>query len=255
MKKLKIILALVIAVFMSINSPKSSNAGRSCEVRKTETPELISAINIAKKMRAMLDRGTSNYALIARQGSDMTKYGIKYTHLGIARKRPEKNTWEVVQMLNQCGSKQSGLFVHGLANFMLDDLYTHDVIIAPLSPKLSTSLTKILDDKAPLQIFEPRYSMISYPGLSSKYQNSNQWILETLTQAQALNAGTIIRDRTPSRDYYLSRRFKGTNIRISSLKRSWPRCFHQIFSSMTTQPAAANGDYTKSSPSIVLSNT
>lgn len=198
-------------------------AGNSCREHQSTVLEFRSAVEMASRLRAALNRTGDRVALVARVGSDISAYGLKYTHLGIARKRTRDGEWEVVQQLNPCGTATSILRVHGLANFMLDDLHTHDIRVIRLNRGLVFALNQVLAGSLPLKVYEPRYNMISYPGLPALYQNSNQWILEIIVMAQALSENRIIETREETHRHYRAAGFKGSSIRISALRRAFAR--------------------------------
>jgi hypothetical protein len=59
----------------------------------------------------MAQRDGSRVLLIARAGQDLSKYGLRYSHLGIAYRDDAalggRGAWRVVHKLNQCGSSRS----------------------------------------------------------------------------------------------------------------------------------------------------
>ncbi len=213
--------ALVLLALSLIGSAAApAFAGASCRDRKVSVVEMQSAIDVAQRTREYLNRSGGSVALIARVGSDISDYGLKYTHMGLARKRASDGEWVVVQQLNPCASDGSKLYMHGLANFMLDDLLTHDVLLVTLKPNLQESIQEAFRRDLPLRIYDPNYSMISYPGLPPKYQNSNQWVLEILAQAQANLKGETLLDRNATHTFYRRNGFQGSVVRISNLRRA-----------------------------------
>lgn len=198
-------------------------AGNSCREHNPSIAEFRSAVETAERLRTDLNRSGDTVALVARVGSDISAHGLKYTHLGIARKAGRAGEWEVVQQLNPCGTATSILRIHGLANFMLDDLHTHDVRVLRLKADLASAIDRVLAGTAPLKIHEPRYSMISYPGFPARYQNSNQWILEVIVMAQAHLENRVIETREGTHRYYLDAGFKGSTIHIPALRRMLAR--------------------------------
>lgn len=200
--------------------PLPAQAGRSCIAHEITVTELQSALTVAGEARHMLNAGRSHVALIARVGNDIAEYGLKYTHVGFARKRARDGEWIVVHQLNPCASAHSGLFVQGLGTFMLDDLFTHEVLIVTLDESLETNLEAILATDAPLRLYDPAYSMISYPGLPVKYQNSNEWLLELVALAQARRDGTLLQTREDAHRFFLAKGYSGSVIHVSPFRQA-----------------------------------
>lgn len=216
-------LAPLYAALICLAGVTPAGAGQSCIAHDVAVAELRSAIDVADKIETALERSGSNFALIARVGNDISKYGLRYTHVGFARKRARDREWVVVHQLNPCASAQSGLFVQGLGTFMLDDLFTHEILLVTLKNPLDESLDAIFSADAPRRLYDPQYSMISYPGTPVRYQNSNEWLLELIALAQAKLENIELHTRDDAHRYYRSRGFKGSVIHISPLRRSLAR--------------------------------
>jgi hypothetical protein len=92
--------------------------------------------------------------------------------------------WTVVHELNDCGSDRSALFDEGMGNFFLTDLYRYRAQIVVPGPALQARLLQRMSPQAERRLHEPHYNMLSYV-YSTRYQNSNQWILEMLAAAGA----------------------------------------------------------------------
>jgi len=212
--------SLILTFVVQITSVQ---AGGGCRQHKATVVEFSSSMDTAQELRTTLNRTGDNVVLLARVGSDISQYGLTYTHVGIARKRQQSQEWEVVHQLNPCSSDTSVLRVNGLANFMLDDLYTHDIQVIRLGGELAQELGYVLKGDGPRKVYEPRYSMISYPGLPAKYQNSNQWVLELITLAQARLENQTLTNRQQTHKYYLRQGFKGSPIHLSALRRAFVR--------------------------------
>lgn len=216
-------LAPLYAALICLAGALPAGAGQSCIAHDVAVAELQSAIDVAGKVENTLERSDSNFALIARVGNDISKYGLKYTHVGFAKKRARDGAWVVVHQLNPCASAYSGLFVQGLGTFMLDDLYTHDILLVTLKSPLDENLETVFSADAPRRLYDPQYSMISYPGTPARYQNSNEWLLELLALAQAQAEDIDLHTRDDAHRYYLENGYKGSVIHISPLRRAFAR--------------------------------
>jgi hypothetical protein len=73
----------------------------------------------------------------------------------------------------------------GLGEFFLDDLCEYQAGVAVPSPAAQARLLPLLRDnpRATRRLHEPSYNMLAYPW-ATRYQQSNQWAIETLASAQ-----------------------------------------------------------------------
>ena len=121
----------------------------------------------------------------------------------------------MLHKLNQCGSSVGSIYRQGLGEFFLDDLWRHEAAWAVPVPALQAPLHALLTDRARGVALHTRdYNMVSYPW-STRYQQSNQWALETL--AAAAEPGVTTREQAQA---WL--RFKGyepTTLRLGAMTR------------------------------------
>ena len=104
-------------------------AGRSCEPRPLTPQSMERGLALAARSAAALDASGARVVVLARAGQDLSKYGLRYSHLGFAYRAQDAQgqpVWRVVHKLNQCGSDRSTLYRQGLAEFFGDGLYLHD---------------------------------------------------------------------------------------------------------------------------------
>ncbi len=198
-------------------------AGQNCEPRKPSVDsirrDLALAASVAEQLDEMARREGTQVVLIARAGQDLSQYGLRYSHLGIAYRDDAalggRGAWRVVHKLNQCGSSRSTLYRQGLAEFFGDGLYMHEAGVVVLKPGLATRLTEQLkDDTILTMLHEPRYNMLAYPW-SGPYQQSNQWAIETL----AMLADPAVASRAAARSWLQAHDYRPTTLQISSLTR------------------------------------
>lgn len=148
-------------------------------------------------------------AVLARGGQDLSRYGLKHSHLAFAM-RDDDGIWRVRHLLNRCKSDASQLYVEGLSNFVGESAVSHALRIGVLKPALQQRLQALLSDAGELahRLHETRYSMVAYP-FSTDYQNSNQWVLEVLAAALAADAQppTVIGDRRAAQAWLQAARY------------------------------------------------
>lgn len=153
-------------------------AGTSCEPKKTDVATFVKAMTLAERTMTALDKSGAQVALIARAGQDLSKYGLRYSHMGYVWRDHPQGRWLVVHELNRCGTAQSALFDEGLGNFFLDDMHAYETRIVVPSPLVQQRIAAMLASTTPLRLHDERYNMLAFP-YSTNYQNSNQWLLET----------------------------------------------------------------------------
>ncbi|WP_244269649.1 DUF2145 domain-containing protein [Chromobacterium haemolyticum] len=148
--------------------PQAALAGRSCE-EQTITPATFGkAMAAAEQLRQKLDASGGDVAVIGRVGQDLSRFKLRYTHVGIAYRQAE-GRWRVAHLLNDCGSASSDLWYEGLGNFFLDDMHSFE----------SVALLR--------ELHTPQYSLLAYP-FATRYENSNTWVLETLAASASQEA-------------------------------------------------------------------
>ena len=175
---------------LSIIVTVSVQAGTACQPQVVSGAQFDKAIQAATAMHHTLHQSSASVALLARVGADLSNYGLRYSHFGIAVRDDEQQRWLITHLLNHCGSPHSALFRQGLLNFFLDDLYAYDAWLIIPSVSLQQRLAAMLQQPIAQQLHQKNYSSIANPYRLS-YQNSNQWGLELLAAAQA-KAGMIV---------------------------------------------------------------
>lgn len=167
------------------------HAGRSCEQRLPEASAVQRSIELAERTRQALDATGAGVVVLARAGQGLGRWGLQWSHLGLAYKDPfAGGAWRVVHQLNQCGSARADLCRQGLAEFFLDGLWQHRAALAPLSPAAQRQLMAVLDDNRRVtRLHAAPYSMVACPW-SQRYQQSNQRAIETIAMAHEPAAAT-----------------------------------------------------------------
>ena len=200
-----------------------AHAGRTCEETMMTAVSLGHALDAGQRLRETLDATGSDVALIARQGQDLSKYQLKYSHAGLAWRAAPDQPWRVYELLNDCGTADSALWVDGLGNFFLDDPFSYDALVMVPPPAIAQRLTLALADTAGLhRLHGRRYNMVAYP-FSNKYQNSNQWVLEVLAYASASEGR--VRTRDEAQEWLKTAGYQPTEMRVGTLTRLGGRMF------------------------------
>jgi hypothetical protein len=198
--------------------PSLATAGQNCDAKPMQLKRFDTALNLAAATERQLNADNVKVVLLARAGTDLTEYKLEYSHLGFAYKLPD-NTWRVLHKLNECGTAVSGIFKHGLAEFYADDLFQPIGAYVSFKPEIEAKLLpKLLNWQGSDPIFAAPYSMVSY-AWGQKYQQSNQWAIETM----ASTLGNNINTRQQAQDWLRSNGYQPSKLTIRALKRAGAR--------------------------------
>ena len=203
-------------------APLLAQAGQPCENKPLAPHEIVLSMDLAQRTVAALDASGAQVALVSRAGQDLSKYGLRYSHMGIVVRDHPAGRWTVVHALNDCGTAVSGLYNEGMGNFFLTDLYRLEAQLVIPGHETQAKLAKLVATRTPLRLHEPRYNMLSYV-YSTQYQNSNQWVLETI--AAALAPGGQVETRAEAQSWLRSRGFQPPTIEIPAAVRLGARMF------------------------------
>ena len=174
--------AAAALAIVALTTANLAHAGRNCDGKLPTSQSVIKGIGLSEKVLAALDKSGAKVVILARAGSDLTKYNLRYSHLGYVYKSPE-GTWRVLHKLNECGTAVSGIFKQGLGEFFLDDLFQYEAAWVVPAPAVQDALLATLLDKTKYgPMHNNQYSMVSY-AWGQKYQQSNQWANEVLAAA------------------------------------------------------------------------
>lgn len=222
--------ALALLGLLGLQSLHGAQAGRGCDEKQLSGSDLISAMTLAGKTRQTLEASGAQVALIARVGQDLSKYRLRYSHMAFVWRDHPQGRWLVVHELNHCGTAESALYDEGLGNFFMDDLFAFETKIIIPGAESQARLANVLASGLPLQLHSGHYNMLAHP-FSTRYQNSNQWVLEVLAAAQVAGAAGPAGDPRPGFDRaaaqaWLRRAgFRATTLHLSTMTRLGARMF------------------------------
>lgn len=207
--------AVAVALAAGLLGAGAARAGRPCETRPPSVESLRQALELALRTARWLDDSGASVVVIARRGQNLDAYGVRWSHLGYAVRDESARAWRVVHKLNQCGTAESALYRQGLAEFFADDLYRFEAALVVPAPAVQQALRPLLlDDARIATLHARRYSMVAYPW-ATRYQQSNQWALETL----ALALEPAAADRSRAQAWLQFKGYEPTVLRIDPLKR------------------------------------
>ena len=216
----KLIRVLWIVLILCV---PAAHAGRPCVEVQPEARTTMRAMELAYKTRTVLDTSNAQVALIARVGQDLSKYHLRYSHIGYVWRDHPNGRWLVVHQLNHCGTAESALYNEGLGNFFLDDLFAFEALILIPAPETQQRLAQLLTSEMPKRLYSPRYNMVAY-AFSTMYQNSNQWALEMLAAASATD--TLIDQREQAQAWLKLVGYRPSTVSIPAMTRLGGRMFH-----------------------------
>ena len=207
-----------IAVAALLFSTSAAQAGQTCENKPLTAHSITSAMNLAQRTAAALDaefeRSGARVVVLARAGQDLSQYRLRYSHLGWAYKTAE-GPWRVLHKLNACGTDSAALFRQGLGEFFMDNPWRYQAAWAVVAPALQEPMFSLLTDpQRSVRLNTRAYSLVSYPW-NTRYQQSNQWALETF--AMASEPG--IANRQQAQAWLQFKGYQPTVLRIGALSR------------------------------------
>lgn len=144
-------------------------------------------LRFAAVVRETLAGTGAEVALVSRSGTDLSRFGLRYSHAGVALADGLGTPWAVRQLYYACAEGAPRLFDQGLAGFVAgsDDANLGYVRLLLLPPEAAAPLATAARNKAlALGLLNARYSANAYP-FSTSYQNCNQWVAELIAAATA----------------------------------------------------------------------
>lgn len=200
---------------LALIAAQPAQAGRSCEARLPEAANVQRSLELAASTSRALDATGAQVVVLARAGQDLSRWGLRWSHLGFAYKDEAAGAWRVVHKLNHCGAADAALYRQGLAEFFLDDPFEYRAAYAVLTSELQSRLLPLLrDDTRAARLHIASYNMLAYPW-ATQFQQSNQWTIETL--AMAADEGATSRERAQA--WLKFKGYEPTELRISTLTR------------------------------------
>lgn len=193
-------------------------AGRSCEARKLSAAQVERSLQLAERAFNQLQASGDQVVFLARAGQDLSRYKLRYSHLGIAylaRDAQGQPVWRVLHKLNHCGTAHAALYRQGLGDFFLDDLWRLEAAwVVPAREVQDRLLVLLRDERRAIALNHRPYSIVSY-AWGRTYQQSNQWAIETL--AMAMEPGIATREAAQA--WLMFKGYQPTALQIGPLTR------------------------------------
>lgn len=195
-------LALLLLAAVFVTTPAHATSLRFCG----QSPAITAAeqsrlLRVTAVVRELLHESGSTVALISRAGQQqLTRFGQRYSHMGVALAASPNTPWSVRQLYYDCDASQARLFDEGLAGFLmgLDNPRQGFISLVFLPREAGAALeARALDQPHALALLGSAYSANAYP-FDTRFQNCNQWVAELLATAWgALPAGEVAAGASP----------------------------------------------------------
>lgn len=231
--RLKLLVAVLGAFWLTaVATPAWS--GQACAEKPATAEGSTKSARLSTQVREMLDGQKHSFALVARAGVNLSEFGLHHSHVGVAWRDHPRGRWYTFHLLNRCGTDQSELVEQSLEDFYNVELHDYEALIAAPSFPMQIRLQKAFFSPIAQTLHEREYNMIAHP-FSTKYQNSNQWVLEVM--ASALAPMGYVGSRLSAQDWLKSNGFVPSMIPIGAGKRAGARLFspHVRFSDHTDE--------------------
>lgn len=217
--RLRSVASAALAALFSMSTP----AGQSCNETLMSPEALTRTLATAQHVVAELDKLPVDAALLARVGQNLSSYGLKYSHVGFVYRSAPGAPWRIAHLLNSCGTAQSDLWYEGVGNFFLGDMVSYDALVmVPPKPVADALVRQLQDGPAMRAVHDPAYSLAAYP-FSTRYQNSNTWVLETLASVESKDVK--IRNREQAQSWLKLARYQPSEMHVAPLTRLGGRMF------------------------------
>jgi hypothetical protein len=174
-------------------------------------------LRFAGAVKAELERSGGDVAIVARAGLDLSRFGLLYSHAGIALRENPVGPWAVRQLYYACDQSRPRLFDQGMSGFALGaETPGHNRVSLLLPPAAAAAplARTALDKRLGLSLLAGDYSANAY-AFGTRYQNCNQWVAELLASAW----GRLPDDgdpRTQAQSWLRARGYTAGPVRIPS---------------------------------------
>jgi len=213
---------VLLALLLAPIHAQAQSSGGGCKPRSPSVEMQAAMYDLTVLLTERLDALPEVDVLIAaRSGQDLSRYGLRHSHLAFLL-RDGSGAWQAIHLLNRCKSKTSALYREGVVNFIGESAaHANGVRLGIPVRSLRDSIARLLAEPADQAraLHQPRYSAVAYPW-RTRYQNSNQWILEVTAAAMAQqHDGTVLDRREASTAWLQQQGYVPSRLHLSIGKR------------------------------------
>ncbi|MBX3607113.1 MAG: DUF2145 domain-containing protein [Piscinibacter sp.] len=178
--------AAALGLALAAALPAQAGLPRLCDLRGgLSAAQQDRLLQVAALARQELQASGARVALIARSGTDLSRFGIRYSHAGLALAANPNAPWSVRQLYFDCDGGRPQLYDQGIAGFLLGTDRPQrgyvSLLLLPAEPGAALEAAA-LDPARALRLLAADYSANAYP-FSLRYQNCNQWVAELMASA------------------------------------------------------------------------
>ncbi|TAK97728.1 MAG: DUF2145 domain-containing protein [Aquabacterium sp.] len=175
-------------------------------------------------IKRSLDQSGHSVALVARSGLDLGRFGIRYSHAGIALARSENAPWSVRQLYYACDEGKPRVYDQGISGFLLgtDNPAIGYLSVVLLPDEQARPLEQAaLDKRQALRVLGSQYSANAY-AFDVRYQNCNQWVMELLAAAWGGVSGADgLDERRAAQDWLQAQAYEPSVVDVGSAWLMW----------------------------------
>jgi hypothetical protein len=163
-----------------------ASPGPFCDASSKPSPtQLDRLLQVANIVKHEAERSGHSVGLVSRSGTNLSRFGIRYSHAGLALQGHAQGPWAVRQLYYACEEQRPRVFDQGMSGFLLGtdnlDLGYVSLVMLP-SPHAAMVANAAQDDNLAVGLLGSAYSANAHPS-SLRFQNCNQWVAELLAAA------------------------------------------------------------------------
>lgn len=182
MRRRRLAAALCLSLCLSIGSLAEAST-QSCGGQPERSLEQRDRVlQVTHWLREALASHGERAALVARAGTNLKRFGVRYTHAAVSLQDNPLAPFAVRQLYFDCDERRSRVFDQGLSGFLLgaDDAERGFVSLLLLPPEAAERLTQTaLNADTARALLAGRYVANAHPSDPLR-QNCNQWLVELL---------------------------------------------------------------------------
>lgn len=180
--------ALVVLLAGSWALAQASTSMRFCAGETArDASQQDRVLQVAARLREVLAAHGQPAALLARAGTQLGRFGLRYTHAALVLEEHPLAPWGVRQLYFACDERRPRLFDQGLAGFLLgaDDPERGFASLLLLPAEAAAPLAAAGGDRErALALLSGEYMANAHPQDLLR-QNCNQWLAELLALSWA----------------------------------------------------------------------